>query len=399
MGVIIKQHELQPHKGITTLSIVGMVVAFSAATVNTIWALYLDSFFNSEVAVGFFSAFLTIVAFASYFFFIPIIEKRDKAKIYAFSLILFIIFFLLFSINLSVILMSILAIAMTVLSSLRITSYGILVKDNSSNKELSKNEGIVFTLLNLAFVVGPLLAGFVAASLGISFVFILAAAFTLIGFIIFKATHITGEEGKKRVDHGVFRNFKDFFRSKDRLIAYFIGSGIQLWWILIYLFVPLQMNRQGLSELMIGFFLFAVAVPLIILEYVFSKKAGKIGFKKIFKIGYLTVAVISILTFFLSANIYVMLSLLVLASVGMAMLEPTTQAYFFDILKGKEEYRFYGPYNTAIDTGNFIGKIFGSVLLILLPFKFIFILFGVFMFLLFLLSYKAKGVLESRRKL
>jgi len=116
-----------------------------------------------------------------------------------------------------------------------------------------------------------------------------------------------------------------------------------------------------------------------------------------FKIGYFLVSIIALACFFVS-NIYVILSLLILASIGMAMLEATTEAYFFDILKRKEKYRFYGPYNTAIDAGNLIGKIFPSLILIFLPFKFIFLLFGAFMFLLFLISFKTKNVVELRKK-
>ena len=70
----------------------------------------------------------------------------------------------------------------------------------------------------------------------------------------------------------------------------------------------------------------------------------------------------------------------------------------FDILGGKERYRFYGPFNTSIDFGNFVAKIFGSVLLIFLPFRYLFILFAAFMFIMFLLSFKTKKVIESKRK-
>jgi len=44
------------------------------------------------------------------------------------------------------------------------------------------------------------------------------------------------------------------------------------------------------------------------------------------------------------------MALLVLASIGIPMLEPTSEAYFFDILKGDEEYRFYAPYNATSPT-------------------------------------------------
>jgi len=82
----------------------------------------------------------------------------------------------------------------------------------------------------------------------------------------------------------------------------------------------------------------------------------------------------------------------------MAMLEPTTEAYFFDTIKRKDEDRFYGPYNTSIETGLILGKILPAVLLLFLPFKYIFLLFAGIMFLLFLLSFKAKNIVEGGRR-
>ena len=96
---------------------------------------------------------------------------------------------------------------------------------------------------------------------------------------------------------------------------------------------------------------------------------------------------------FFVSNIYVILSLLVLASFGMAMVEPTTEAYFFKILKKKsEENRFYGPYNTTIDVNSFIGRLTGAAVLLILPFNYLFILYALFMFLMFILSSMVKDV-------
>lgn len=398
MGILARKQIGVPHlSGIAQLSIVGMIAAFSAALMSTVWAVYLDSFLNNAVYVGLFSTFLTLIAIAARFMFIPIIEKGDKAKLFASSLLLFVLFYIIFAINTSLIVMVIVAILTTIFMSLRVSSFGILVRDASTQQGLSRNEGMVYTFSNLSFVIGPLIAGFVAARYNIRIVFLLSALFLAIGFLVFKFSRIKGDGGKKRIDRNVYKNFTDFLKSKDRVIAYLLGSGITIWWILIYLFMPLYMIRIGYTELAIGYFLFAIAVPLIVLEYMFSKVAGKIGFKKIFKIGYLSVAVLSFACFFFT-NIYFIAGILVLASVGMAMLEPTTEAYFFDILKGKERYRFYSPYGTAIDFGQLIGKISGSIALIFLPFNYLFLLFSIWMFLLFLLSFKTKKVVEARRE-
>jgi len=398
MGVLVKKQRGVPHlTGIAKLSIVGMIVSLSAAAMNTIWAIYLDSFLNNTVYVGLFSSLLTVIAIVAHFAFIPVIEKADKAKLFSSSLLLFILFYLVFTFNQSFTVLVIVAILMTIFLSLRVASFGILVRDTSSQKGLSRNEGMVYTFMNVAFVIGPLLAGFIAARYNLRWVFALSAFFLFIGFLILKFSGIKGDKGKKKLDRNIYKNFTDFFKSKDRVIAYLLGSGVTIWWILIYLFMPLHMIRNGFTELAIGYFLFAIAVPLIIFEYVFSKTAGKIGFRKIFKIGYLLTAIIALACFFFT-NLYIVAALLVLASIGLAMIEPTTEAYFFDILKGKERYRFYSPYGTALDFGNLVGKVSGSILLIFLPFRFIFILFSIWMFLLFLLSFKTKRIVESRRK-
>ncbi len=398
MGVLVEKNEGGYFfTGIAKLSIVGMLVSLSAAFINTIWAVYIDSFLNSEVYTGFFSTFLTIVAFVSFFLFVPLVERSDKAKIFSYSLLSFILFYLIFSFSSNLILLFITAIVMTAALSLRVTSYGLLVKDISEKKNLAKNEGLVYTFLNISFVVGPLVAGFIAAKFGSPWVFAISALFILTAFVFFKSTGIKDEDGKKRTDRNIIKNFREFFKKKDRTVAYLLRGGVNMWWILIYLFVPLWMIRQGLSTSDIGIFLFAVAVPLIALEFFFSKKAAKIGFRKIFQFGYLLVAAIALVCFFLS-NVYLILALLVLASIGLAMLEPTTEAYFFDILGGKERYRFYGPFNTSIDFGNFVAKILGSTLLIFLPFNALFIMYAVLMFLLFLVAFKTKKIIESRRR-
>ena len=188
----------------------------------------------------------------------------------------------------------------------------------------------------------------------------------------------------------------DFFKDKNRVLAYFVGGGVNLWWALIYLFIPLYIIENQLHTIWIGYFLFAVAIPLVLFEIPFSKLAAKKGFKKIFCLGFAIAGICSLCCFFIS-NIYLILIVLVAGSFGMAMLEPTTEAYFFDLTKDKDEQRFYGPYNTTIDTNQFIGKILASILLIFLPFKYIFLLFSILMGIYVILSSKIKDIVEQKR--
>jgi len=252
----------------------------------------------------------------------------------------------------------------------------------------------LFTLANIAWILGPLAAGYLSSRYGVSMVFILAAVFMVIAFLLFKTFRIKDSNVKHKTDTDLIKNFFTFFKSRERRIAYFLGGGVHLWWAFIYVFMPLFIIRNGLNDVWVGYFLFAVAFPLVLFEYKFSKIVEKRGFKKMFKIGFLIVTILAFLCFFVG-NVYIVLGLIALASVGMAMLEPTTDAYFFDILEGKEALRFYGPYNTTVDINNVIGRSLSAVVLIFFPFKFLFLFFALLMFLMFLLSSKTKKIIED----
>ncbi|MBD3253247.1 MFS transporter [Candidatus Pacearchaeota archaeon] len=324
------------------------------------------------------------------------IEKTNKSRIYMNSLFFVLVCYLVFSVNENFIIFLVFAAILVFSRTLKLTSFGIIVREKSPEKKLSRNEGVMFTSYNIALVLGPLIAGTVLKIYGISYVFFLCSVSVFIALTYFYNSKINVANIKRKTDRDLLRNFKDFFKSKDRLFAYVIGGGVNFWWSLIYLFMPIYIVRNGLGVEWVGYFLFAAAFPLILFSYKFSQIAGKIGFRKVFQLGFLIPAVFALFCFY-SSNIYIIFLFLIFASIGLAMLEPTTEAYFFDILKGKEDLRFYGPYNTTIDFNRFLGGILSAFLLLFMPFKFIFLLFSIVMFLLFLLSFKTRNIIESRR--
>jgi len=61
MGILVsKQKEGYNLTKIAKISLVGLIVSLAAACVDTIWALYMNSFINNIAYVGFVSSFLTM---------------------------------------------------------------------------------------------------------------------------------------------------------------------------------------------------------------------------------------------------------------------------------------------------------------------------------------------------
>jgi MFS family permease len=382
---------------IDSVGIVGLFSSLAMAAVATIWAVYLDSFVNNAAYVGFLTSFFTIIGITSYIFLIPLVEKNDKAKLYSLAVLIYIVSYLMFALLPYFYVIIILGTITAIAGSLKVTVFGIIVRDKTKDDCLSKNEGFIYTLLNLSWLVSPVIAGFISSRYGIRSVFIFGAIMLTLALLSFRLFKVHDGRITKKVDKNPLKPLITFFKSKERNIAYFISGGVNFWWSLIYIYMPIYIFESGFDAKIIGYFLGAIVIPLVLTEYLFAKLAGKKGFKKIFVIGYCILSAAALSVFFIS-NMHLILLILVLASFGAGMLEPTTEAYFFDVISKKQRDKFYGPYNTAIDLNSFLSTSMAAVILLFLPFKFIFIMFSAVMFFFAVMSSWIRNVIESKKK-
>ncbi|MBU3907128.1 MAG: MFS transporter [Nanoarchaeota archaeon] len=384
-------------KPIDRLGLIALITAIGTSAVGTIWAIYLESILKNPSYVGFLVSFFAVIAFVAYFFLIPIIEKHNKVWLFAISLFLYALSYYSFSRTSNLYFVIFLGMFLSVIASLRITCLGIIVRDKSKDKCVSENEGIIYTSLNIAWLVGPLIAGFVASKYGILRVFTFASIAVFIALILFESFRMRDYPNRKKVDKNVFKIFVEFLRKKERAMSYILGTAINFWWVLIYIYMPIYIvEKNGFGDLVVSYFLAAVIVPLVLSEYSFGKLASKIGFRKIFIYGYALIVTCAIAAFFFD-NIYVIMPILVLSSFGAAMIEPTTEAYFFDIIDKQQRDKYYPIYSTSIDSGHFFANMLAAILLLFLPFKFIFLFFGIAMLCFMIVASRIRNVIESRR--
>jgi MFS family permease len=376
---------------ISKLSIVSFSSTIGIAFIGAVWAIYMNSFLHSASLVGFLSTALTVVAIISYIFFVPVVERNSKSKIFAISLILYIISYIIYAVSSSIWIIIFIAVVIIIAYTLRITSFGLILRDKSKDRDVSKNVGLIYTFANLAWLIGPLIAGILAEKFGIRSVFVFGAFFMLLSLLLFRNFGIKDDRHEKKTDDKFFKLLKDFFSSKNRIYIYIISGGITYWWAFIYIYMPIYIIEKSSNDIVLGFFLALVALPLIAGEYYFGKLTQKKGFKRIFFLGYLIVALASASAFFVP-NLYIKLGVLVLASVGMAMIEPTTEAYFLKMVREQDRDKYYGPYNTSIDLNNLLST--GLVALFLLYFKFdyLFIFMAVSMMVFAILSMKIREI-------
>lgn len=377
-------------KKTTKLSVSRLILALGFAGIDTIWSLYMNSFGLKDSTIGFISAILVILTLLFSFYSTIILEKINEVKILFLSLFVLIGSYLLAAYVPSLPFFIFISVIITLAHVIRMLSFDIMFRDESPDEELNENEGLLYTLANVGWLIGPLIAGYVMSLYDLSTVFLSSAILVIIGTYIIKRSDIKAKEKiRETVDLNIAENLKSYFSSMKLILPYIMVIGIEIWWALIYIYMPLFIINEGLNATYVGLFLAAVIIPLVLFEFEVGKYSQKYGFRKFFVIGFGLLFIFSILSF-LSNNIYLTLILLILASIAMALIEPIEDSYFFRQVTSNEEEKFYPIFNTAGDLGSFIGRISIAGILVFLPQNFAFLVVGIFMGAITLISLKIK---------
>lgn len=374
------------------LALVILILSLGRSMLDTIWSVYIDSIVNNIGLVGLISGGFAILSVIFMIFSTPIIVKYPEARLWILSAITSAIGFASFYFISNIWLLLFFGSLITFSGVIRLQSHGIIVRDLSNQKNIGKNEGLQYALNNAGWMIGPLLAGFITANLGVRPVFLFSTIFFVIGIIMFKnlriknVNHFTKDDGTIK---SVIKNLFSYFKNKERIKHYVISGGVNLYWGILYVFMPLFILEQQIGEQWIGIFLFSVAIPLVLIEYKVGALADIQGFKKFFVIGYAILATGSLIAFFVTSA-YAWMLIFFITSFGAGFLESTTESYFFKLVKRNEEEKYYGPYNTGVFMISALGKLAAGGLLFFFAQKYVFLLLAIEMIILLLVAISIK---------
>ena len=381
------------------LTIIRLFIAIGLASIETVWSLFMNSLGFSDSAIGFISAGLVIVSVIVAIYSTPILEKFNQNKILIMSMAIGMVSYGIIGFFPSTAVFLTLATVLTIVSVFQTECFDIIFRDNTKKKELSEKEGLLYTVLNVGWLIGPLIAGYVLLQYTISSVFFIASVFFAIAAILLIILHLKEvHKNRKVIDKNIFGNIKEFFKTKKIHLPYILSAGIEVWWAIVCIYLPLFIIKNGLPNIAVGVFMTAITIPLIIIEYPVGKWAGTKGFKPFFYWGYGCLAMISVALFWLSGHIYTQLILIVIASFFVGFLEPIQDTYFFNNVKKDEEEKFYPFYSTAAHAGGLLGKVSIATVLLFLPEQYSYLIIGLFMagFALLALQIKVKKTTNQK---
>ncbi|HET7673612.1 MAG TPA: MFS transporter, partial [Candidatus Saccharimonadales bacterium] len=324
----------------------------------------------------------------------PILEKYNQRKLLIFSAFLASISFVAFSYTNSIILsVLILTLAQGSLHA-NYSALIVLFKDSTRTvEEFTKDTGLLGSFNNLGWFVGPMLGGLALGNYGFKGLFTLAGSLTLIGGLyVLLFPFKTMVKHRRSIDGDIKANIRYYLSSKHLRISYLQKLGVELWWGVIWTFIPIFMLKGGYSSATIGLFLSLTQLPLFLFEFKTVGFVAKYGFKKIFTYCYIGLTLICLLSFFtLSSQLAVVLALILAGSLALSFLEPITDLFFFSRLSILEEEKAYPTYSTAEPVGSMLAKIIPGISLALFYDKAIFIILGISLFFIATRAFAIRG--------
>lgn len=218
------------------------------------------------------------------------------------------------------------------LASVIFLNFDSFVEAFSTDEATGGIRGIFMTVLNIAFVVAPFLAGLMLTDHDFWKIYLAGAVFMLFSFIVIARNF------KSYVDPAyVIPSFKETLRVVSEnhnihsiIYAHFLLALFYSWMVI---YVPLYLNQHvGIPMSQILSIITPIALlPFVLFEVILGKIADrKLGEKEILTTGFIIMAISTIgISYVGTASILFWAILLFITRTGASMVEVTTESYFF----------------------------------------------------------------------
>lgn len=336
----------------------------------------------SDSQIGIFTGVISILIAILSLYLPPLLERFNQRKLLINSAFFAGISFVLFSFT-DAVALSLLSLAFGQIA-LHVTNsaLSVLFKDSTrSVEEFTLDTGLLGSFTNLGWFIGPLLGGLTLTVFGFKGVFILTGSLIILGgFYVLLFPFKTLVKKRAQLDTSINANLKFYIANPQLRIAYLQKLGIDVWWGFIWTFMPIFMLKAGYGVAIIGLFIALTQLPLFLFEFKTVGFVAKYGFKRIFTVSYISLALISFMSFLLfTTYLPIVLGLILLGSLALSFLEPISDLFFFSRISITDEEKAYPTYITSSPIGSMLAKIIPGLALLVFYDKAVFVIAGVIM--------------------
>ncbi len=244
----------------------------------------------------------------------------------------------------------------------------VLVREYSPPKMYSLSEGIYFTLSQVGWIAGPIIAGIVTATASLRANFLIFSALVVASLVYgaFVLKYDSQQKTKTEIKHtklfALAKSFREYISiHKYALPLYFMSVGINIWIGIEWVFVQIAgSNVFGFSEEAAGAVLGAMMLVEGLLYLTSGYLMDKVGAKYIILAGFLLLFSSSYFAF-LSVNKYMFAFFLILSAGAVAWIIPGTEAIATQIIPAGKRGEMTGVFDSSKDVGLMLGPLLGGI--------------------------------------
>lgn len=370
-------HSISRPTTLYTISVVSFFVALHVALPNYFNSSFLGTLVQEKTIslVYFVAAIITIFGFLSMH---SILRKfgNYKTAVALISIQILIFYGIIFSKS-AIAIVPLIILAITIVNLIGFT-LDIFLERNSDIDHVGSIRGGYMTVINSAWILGPLLGGMLI--LGNDYKGVYVAAFGL----LFPLLYLIKKNFSRFVDSVypkiTFRQTViSVLQNKDISRLWIANVALQVFYAWMTVYTPIYLSKNlGFDWSQIGIIFTIMLVPFVITQIPLGKLADrKFGEKEIMAIGYIIMGIsTAVLAFCTTKNVAVWAILLFITRIGASAVEIMIETYFFKKVDQKDS-EILGAFRVTRPLSFLIAPILTTVGLVFVPESYLFILLGI----------------------
>jgi MFS family permease len=254
----------------------------------------------------------------------------------------------------------------------------LLESETANEKSTGNTRSTLLTTGNIAFLLSPLMAGFIIKYSSFQSLYILSALL-IIPILLVLNRQFDNFTDAKYHHFSLMPTFQFLKTKMDIQLIYYIQLLLRVFfsWMVIYIPIHLYTN-VGLSLSTTGIMFSIMLLPYVILEYPLGHYVDKwYGEKELLILGFAILSISTyILSFITTQNIFIWTFILLITRIGAAIIEVMSEIYFFKHVDAGDTNIISG-FRMLMPISYIIGPLLGLFLLSIIPMQYIFGVLGI----------------------
>jgi len=261
-------------------------------------------------------------------------------------------------------------------------NFDVFLESYSSNKTTGGTRGTFLTMLNIAILISPLIAGTLLTNGDYWKIYLLAAGLVAM-LILLLPGHFSKFKDPKYERVPFWKTLRVVSKDINLRNIFIANMFLRFFFAWMVIYSPIYLHQHiGFEWSTLGVIFTLMLLPFVLFELPVGRLAdSRYGEKEIMTLGFIIMGLATMSIIFISEPVFwLWVFVLFVTRIGASLVEITTESYFFKHVDG-DDANIIGFFRNNRPIAYTAAPILASVVLLLAPFKFLFLILGFIMLL------------------